>query len=346
MYQRRYGPPQQAEHLAGLRKTHPSYQCMILGMKRRTLPRNLSFWILLETSLNTKSDNKFQQRFFQFQAEQQQTLALPRARAPLLNRRSPPLPTFFWKLGKDGKLTPQEHQCHLDNKFCLFCGTTGHVTKDCPKYSLASTKAWVSKSDQGKSVSSGTDLKKTEQSLNSAQPEDCIELPHAKTLTLNASALSKSWLTHSFPDIQHPSRYGLEVPCGFRIFRLFHWSVFVQTQHLPSIWNSTYQTPTPRWNFQFCHLAGTRLANLFSYWESQNLTFYVTPLDQSCMIVLGYCGSPTTIPQLTGYWAASFSGNCRSMNPRAHPLSRHFCHWHPFRNFWTLSWIFQNQFCW
>src|SRR5882724_7515602 len=24
-------------------------------------------------------------------------------------------------------------------------------------------------------------------------------------------------------------------------------------------------------------------------WESQNLTFYVTPLDQSCTIVLGYC---------------------------------------------------------
>ena len=25
------------------------------------------------------------------------------------------------KLGKDGKLTPQEHQCHVDNSPCLFC---------------------------------------------------------------------------------------------------------------------------------------------------------------------------------------------------------------------------------
>ena len=26
------------------------------------------------------------------------------------------------KLGKDGKLTSQEHQCRLDNSLCLFCG--------------------------------------------------------------------------------------------------------------------------------------------------------------------------------------------------------------------------------
>ena len=37
------------------------------------------------------------------------------------------------KLGKDGKLTPQECQCCMDNSLCLFCGKMGHVTKDCPK---------------------------------------------------------------------------------------------------------------------------------------------------------------------------------------------------------------------
>src|SRR5882724_8980705 len=64
------------------------------------------------------------------------------------------------KLRKDGKLTPQEHQRRLDNKLCLFCGTAGHVAKDCPKSSLASAKAQASKSDQDKSASSGMDSKK------------------------------------------------------------------------------------------------------------------------------------------------------------------------------------------
>src|SRR5882724_8967369 len=69
-------------------------------------------------------------------------------------------PDLSSKLGKDGMLTPQEHQHHLDNKLCLFCGTAGHVAKDCPKSSLASAKAQVSKSDQDKSASSSTDSKK------------------------------------------------------------------------------------------------------------------------------------------------------------------------------------------
>jgi len=37
-------------------------------------------------------------------------------------------PNLSMKLGKYRKLTPQEHQHHLDNKLCLFCGTAGHVT--------------------------------------------------------------------------------------------------------------------------------------------------------------------------------------------------------------------------
>ena len=37
------------------------------------------------------------------------------------------------KLGKDSKLTSQEHQHHMDNSLCLFCGETGHITKDCLK---------------------------------------------------------------------------------------------------------------------------------------------------------------------------------------------------------------------
>ena len=37
------------------------------------------------------------------------------------------------KLGKDGKLTPQEHQHHMDNSLCLCCGKTRHIAKECLK---------------------------------------------------------------------------------------------------------------------------------------------------------------------------------------------------------------------
>ena len=45
------------------------------------------------------------------------------------------------KLGKDGKLTPQERQCCFDNNLCMFCGGPGHSTKNCPKSSSSASKA-------------------------------------------------------------------------------------------------------------------------------------------------------------------------------------------------------------
>jgi len=62
------------------------------------------------------------------------------------------------KLGKDGKLTPQERQCCMDNKLCLFCGTAGHITKDCAK--AASSKAQAVKTKQENSESSTSASKK------------------------------------------------------------------------------------------------------------------------------------------------------------------------------------------
>jgi Retrotransposon gag protein/Zinc knuckle len=45
------------------------------------------------------------------------------------------------KLGKDGKLTPQERQRRFDNRLCMFCGGVGHTAKDCPKSTSSSSKA-------------------------------------------------------------------------------------------------------------------------------------------------------------------------------------------------------------
>ena len=45
------------------------------------------------------------------------------------------------KLGKDGKLTLQEHQRRFDNNLCMFCGGVGHTAKDCNKASSSAAKA-------------------------------------------------------------------------------------------------------------------------------------------------------------------------------------------------------------
>ena len=50
-------------------------------------------------------------------------------------------PDLTGKLGKDGKLTSQEHQCHMDNSLCLFCGKTRHIAKECPKSTAITAQA-------------------------------------------------------------------------------------------------------------------------------------------------------------------------------------------------------------
>ena len=64
--------------------------------------------------------------------------AAPKGKAP---EKPKPDPDLTGKLGKDGKLTPQEHQRHMDNSLCLFCRKAGHIAKECPK-STAIT-AWA-----------------------------------------------------------------------------------------------------------------------------------------------------------------------------------------------------------
>jgi len=44
------------------------------------------------------------------------------------------------KLGKDGKLTPQERQRRFDNHLCLFCGGPGHSVNNCPKSTSSASK--------------------------------------------------------------------------------------------------------------------------------------------------------------------------------------------------------------
>ena len=64
--------------------------------------------------------------------------AAPKNKAPEIPK---PGPELIGKLGKDGKLTPQERQRRMDNSLCLFCGKTGHIAKECPKSSAIAARA-------------------------------------------------------------------------------------------------------------------------------------------------------------------------------------------------------------
>src|SRR5882724_4584980 len=108
-YQRQYGPPQQADHPCRTLKTHPSYQCTILGMKRRS-PTKPKLPDLLETSPNRSltltSLTTSLAKILPSPNRTTTTPALPRARAQLPNRRSPLLPTFLQNSGKTESYAP------------------------------------------------------------------------------------------------------------------------------------------------------------------------------------------------------------------------------------------------
>ena len=50
-------------------------------------------------------------------------------------------PDIAEKLGKDGKLTPDERKRRFDNGLCMFCGAAGHLAKECPKSTSRAAKA-------------------------------------------------------------------------------------------------------------------------------------------------------------------------------------------------------------
>src|SRR6266481_117535 len=122
-----------------------------------------------------------------------------------------------------------------------------------------------------------------------ARPEDCAELPRAETTLLGASTLSNpdSFLLSLTTDMLPNMILKSLVDSGSS--DSFIDAVFVQTQHLPTygilpiklhlIDGTSNSTITQALDLQLC----------FPTRETQNLTFFVTPLDHSCTFVLGYC---------------------------------------------------------
>jgi hypothetical protein len=58
-------------------------------------------------------------------------------------------PDLSTKLGKDGKLTPEERQRRFNLNLCMFCGLFGHRASDCPK-AAAAKKARAAKTAEPK----------------------------------------------------------------------------------------------------------------------------------------------------------------------------------------------------
>jgi len=117
---------------------------MILGMKRRTLHETQASRSSGNKSEHKSDSNKSDNKSSKGSSNSKQknnNSSSTQGKGSTSGQKKSTTPDLSSKLGKDGKLTPQEHQRHLDNKLCLFCGTAGHIAKDCPKSSSTSAKA-------------------------------------------------------------------------------------------------------------------------------------------------------------------------------------------------------------
>src|SRR5882672_11009460 len=109
-----------------------------------------------------------------------------------------------------------------------------------------------------------------------------MELPHAKFITLNASTLSNpdsltlSLTSNTLPDTILKSL----VDSGSS--NSFIDSVFVQTQNLPTYGILPIKLQLIDGTSNSIISQALDLQIHFPTGESQTLTFYVTPLDQSC----------------------------------------------------------------
>ena len=64
------------------------------------------------------------------------------------------------KLGKDGKLLPEECQCHINQGLCLLCGAKGHMVKDCPKATNSGSSKARSTKTSDSTLAPALELKK------------------------------------------------------------------------------------------------------------------------------------------------------------------------------------------
>src|SRR6266481_2622310 len=159
------------------------------------------------------------------------------------------------KLGRDGKLTPQERQHCLDNSLCLFCAKLGHIAEDCSKTNSFAPRTGPTTTKQDSAITPDT----------SSPYALMIQVTCELTKDLVLPLLVDSRLLDSFID-----------------------SHVVERHHL-----AAYTIPLVK----LCLIDGTcnsvitqalKMHIHFPSGETHYITFYVTPLDLSCTIVLGH----------------------------------------------------------
>ncbi|KIK96318.1 hypothetical protein PAXRUDRAFT_68838, partial [Paxillus rubicundulus Ve08.2h10] len=188
-----------------------------------------------------------------------------RAKAPPPH---PSQPDLSHKLGKDGKLTSEERNCHFDLKLCMFCGNPGHMEKDCCKSTSKAAKAHAATA--------------------STLPDTNLSASTSEETKLNVSTLSNpNSLTPSITILSY------DIPNFPALLDSGSSDCFIDTTFITKIKIKTYSIPPI-----LLHLFNgtsnsyiTRAIDLSVHFATSNITsatFYVTLLDSACSLVLGH----------------------------------------------------------
>ncbi|KAG6327770.1 hypothetical protein ID866_11321, partial [Astraeus odoratus] len=152
--------------------------------------------------------------------------------------------------------------CHIKNTLCLFCGLPGHSAKDCPRSTSNAAKAHAT---QAASIAAST--AETPAKVSTLSDPDSLK-PVVYIPDYDVSdviTLLDSGSSHCFID---------------PIFVKTHNVMVEEISLIPlHLFNGT------------CNLFITKLAHFSVCFPSSNVTlfsFYVTPLDLSYSLVLGY----------------------------------------------------------
>ena len=250
---------------------HHDQPITLLDLHKLVQAINYHYWtqkaeIMREANPTSKVDPKGDPKA----GRNPKTMPMPKGKAPE-NLKPSPESDMTRKLGKDGKLTLQEHRHLMDNSLCLFCGKARHITKEYPKSSAIAAQACTAVAELHESF-----MEEVKKDKPLHPPPGAVSHQFVHNLfTLNASITTPDVIilpvtSKTIPDMQLMSLMDLGSSDSFID------SGFVEKHHL-----AVYTIPTIR----LCLIDGT----CNSIITQAHVNFYITPLDSSCTLVLGYC---------------------------------------------------------
>jgi len=284
-------PPQQATTLAGLWKLIQAINAQYWEQKENS-PMKPELLDLLEISLNqsltltglTTSLAKVLPI-----PSRRTTLRLYPGQGSTSEQKKVHHSRPFFEIQERQKANSTGMSVSSDNKLCLFCGTADTFPRTAqnpawllpsPSIQVWSGQVHIFQHRLEKRLSSPWDSAQPRIVLNSLCENSYSQCIHSNLDSLTLSLTSDTLLDMSWNPLWIPD------------LRLFHSFCVCSDLASPGIWHSTLLSSDSLMEPPILSSHSTRLVNLFSYWGIPELTCYVTLLDQSCMIVLGYHGSP------------------------------------------------------